>query len=148
MRSHAAVAALLALAAVLPASAARKPTQPPSQVSGPPHAWLFGTWTGGLFPVLDGMTAQDCSTQPTVVFSKDDVSHATLLGTTMARRAVETVRTTPAGAEFRFTPVPDPAAGFGCENPDELHVARTSANVISFPRCSAFPYPLERCPAR
>ncbi len=29
--------------------------------AGPPHAWLFGAWTGGLFPVLDGMLAQDCS---------------------------------------------------------------------------------------
>ena len=147
---RAAAFCLLALTLV-PAAQAKPPpmrqTAQPAQ-AGPPHAWLFGTWTGGLFPVLDGMEEQDCSTQPTVVFSKDDVSHATLLGTTMARRAVETVRTTPTGAEFRFTPVPDPAASFGCENADELHVARSSANVISFPRCSAFPYPLERCPAR
>jgi len=113
--------------------------------SGPPHAWLFGIWTGGLFPVLDGMAAQDCRMQPTVVFAKDQVAHATLLGTTMTTLNLESVRATAAGAEFRFAPDTDAAAGFGCEQPDELHVVRIGPDEINFPGCKSFPYPLQRC---
>jgi hypothetical protein len=110
----------------------------------PPHAWLFGSWTGGLFPVLDGMVAQDCRTQPTVVFSKDVVGHASLLGTGLTQRTIATVRATPRGAEFTFAPA---SAGprFGCPNEDQLFVERSNPNEISFPSCTAFPYPLERC---
>ena len=130
-----------------PLASARTQPEPSTPVaSEPPHAWLFGTWTGGLFPVLDGMTAQDCRTQPTVGFAKDTVSHATLTGSTMAVHNVETVRATAAGAEFRFLHEADPGGSFNCENPDELHVVRSGPNEISFPRCSAFPYPLQRCP--
>ncbi len=116
----------------------------PSTANQPPHAWLFGSWTGGLFPVLDGMVAQDCRTQPTVVFSKDVVGHASLLSTGLTQRNIVTVRATPKGAEFTFAPT---AAGprFGCANEDELHVLRENRNEISFPNCTAFPYPLERC---
>jgi hypothetical protein len=105
---------------------------------------LFGSWTGGLFPVLDGMIAQDCRTQPTVIFSKDVVGHASLLGAGLTQRGIITVRATPKGAEFTFAPT---AAGprFGCPNEDELHVLRNNTNEISFPNCTAFPYPLERC---
>ena len=38
--------------------------------------------------------------------------------------------------------------GFGCEDPDLLHVQRRGENEISFPGCPEFPYPLVRCPAR
>ena len=114
--------------------------------AGPPHAWLFGNWTGGLFPVLDGMVAQDCKTQPTVVFGRDTVGHTSLLATGAVQRVIETVRTTPTGAEFRFTPDADVQSGFGCEDPNTLHVARESGSAITFPHCAAFPYPLERCP--
>ncbi len=117
----------------------------PSRPSGPPHAWLFGVWTGGLFPVLDSMAEQDCRMQPTVTFAQDQVSHASLTGTTMTERVIETVRTTPAGADFRFTPATDNAAGFGCDSPDALYVARETPNTITFPGCAAFPYPLQRC---
>jgi hypothetical protein len=130
-----------------PATSARTRTQaqPPAQAGAPPHAWLFGVWTGGLFPVLDGMAAQDCKAQPTVVFGRDAVGHSTLLGNTLVQRVIETVRTTPAGAEFRFTPGSEAEGGFGCEDPNTLHVARESIDVVTFPRCTAFPYPLHRC---
>ena len=118
-----------------------------SRPSGPPHAWLFGTWTGGLFPVLDGMAAQDCRTQPTVAFGQDVVGHTSLTGADMTRRVIETVRTSPAGAEFRFAPDGADTSSFGCEDANILHVARSSADMITFPHCSAFPYPLQRCPA-
>ncbi len=124
------------------------PTSPQAQTraqNAPPHAWLFGVWTGGLFPVLDGMTTQDCKSQPTVVFGHDAVGHSTLLGNALVQQVIETVRATPAGAEFKFTPSPDAGGGFGCEDPNTLHVARESGNVVTFPHCTAFPYPLHRC---
>jgi hypothetical protein len=128
-----------------PAAPASARTQ--AHPAAPPHAWLFGVWTGGLFPVLDGMAAQDCKAQPTVVFARDTVGHSTLLGNTLIQRVIETVRTTPAGAEFRFTPGSEAGGGFGCDDPNTLHVARESADVVVFPRCTAFPYPLHRCGA-
>ncbi len=117
----------------------------PARPAGPPHAWLFGTWTGGLFPVLDGMVEQDCRVQPTVSFDRDHVVHAMLTNSATAERIIETVRTTPEGAEFRLTPSADDPAGFGCDDPNVLYVMRQSDNTISFPRCAAFPYPLQRC---
>ena len=150
MLRRAAVLLFLALLVMtVPSLAQRRPSGGQTGVArrgGPPHAFLFGTWTGGLFPVLEGMAAQDCTRQPTVVFAQDVVAHATLLDTGMARRVIETVRTSPAGAEIRLTPAPDDS-GFGCENADVLHVARESDTMISFPRCAAFPYPLQKCAA-
>ena len=139
-------AAALAASAALAQPRPRHEAAPAPHTAAPPHAFLFGTWTGGLFPVLDTMLEQDCRTQPTVVFSQDVVGHATLTGAALVRREVETVRTTPAGAEFRFTPSDDDPAGFGCENPNVLHVERNKDGSVSFPNCSAFPYPLQRCP--
>jgi hypothetical protein len=138
------LAGLATIAAGKPHTPSQTAAKPAAAANQPPHAWLFGSWTGGLFPVLDGMTAQDCRTQPTVVFSKDVVAHAALLSTGLTQRTIVTVRATPKGAEFTFAPA---AAGprFGCVNQDELHVAKINANEISFPNCSAFPYPLERC---
>ncbi len=49
------LAASLFGATVLPAA-----TTPASAQQGPPHAWLFGTWTGGLFPVPSTMTPAAC----------------------------------------------------------------------------------------
>ncbi|WP_158747224.1 hypothetical protein [Acidisphaera sp. L21] len=128
-----------------PASSA--PGQRAPAAGAPPHAWLFGVWTGGLFPVLDGMSTQDCKAQPTVVFGRDSVGHATLLGTQIVQRVIETVRTTPTGAEFRFTPGEDASDTFGCEDPNVLHVDRGAPDTVTFPNCSAFPYPLHRCGA-
>ncbi len=142
-----AVAGLTVAAAAPPSrNAERGPRTVAATPSGPPHAWLFGTWTGGLFPVLDGMLAQDCRTQATVAFAQDVVGHTSLTGPGMTRRVIETVRTTPAGAEFRFAPEEADASSFGCEDPNVLHVVRESGQTISFPHCAAFPYPLERCP--
>lgn len=115
--------------------------------AGPPHAWLFGAWTGGLFPVLDGQLEQDCRTERTVVFAQDVVGHASLTGSDMAQSVIETVRTTPTGAEFRFAPQAGDS-GFGCADPNGLPVLRESPTTISFPLCAAFPYKLERCPGR
>jgi hypothetical protein len=119
-----------------------------------PHGWLFGTWTGGLFPVEPSALAEACQT-PTVIFSKDTVARAAIIDPDLTERVIETVRANPNGAEFRFTSaIPSESAtaekldaGFGCENPDVLHVARTGENEISFPHCAAFPNPLLRCPA-
>ena len=138
-----------AVAVLTPAigySQSRSRPAPAARSSGPPHAWLFGTWTGGLFPVLDGMVEQDCRTQPTVVFAQDVVGHASLTGSGLIRRVIETVRTTPAGAEFRFSPEATDAGAFGCEDINELHVARETDSTITFPHCAGFPYPLQRCP--
>jgi hypothetical protein len=93
------------------------------------------------------MKEQDCRTQPTVAFAQDVVAHASLTAGGLSRRVIETVRTSPQGAEFRFTPDPADANGFGCDDPNALHVARDDGQTIVFPHCAAFPYPLERCPA-
>ncbi|MBS0562728.1 MAG: hypothetical protein JSR21_21980 [Proteobacteria bacterium] len=130
--------------------------------NAPPHAWLFGTWTGGIFPAPSHMTAQECLAQPTVIFTRDLVMRSTLTDTTYAQRVIETVRGTPNGTEFRFTapllPAPGasmvglgaaPQPGFGCASPNILNVQREGKgeDTIAFPGCADFPYPLVRCPA-
>ena len=140
-------AALLLLLLPGLVAAQTRPRPAPPSAKGPPHAWLFGPWTGGLFPVLEGQLAQDCRTQPTVTFAQDALSHASLTDSSMAQRIIETVRTSPSGAEFRLTPDAADAAGFGCDDPNVLHVARDGNAEIAFPHCAGFPYPLERCPA-
>jgi hypothetical protein len=129
----------------------------------PPHSWLFGSWTGGLFPTPTGLTAEACLSQPVVIFTTDVVLRANLLDSTYDQRVVETARTTKAGAvEFHFAPArgqlpadrllgitnSSPKPGFGCESPDVLHVQLQSDNEIVFPGCSDFPSPLTRCPNR
>ena len=128
----------------------------------PPHSWLFGAWIGGFFPPPSTLSAQECLAQPVVIFTRDVVMRAVITDVQYVQRQVETVRATPEGAEFRLTPPvtqasanpfgpPPPAAsemGFGCISPDILRVQRRSANEISFPGCSDFPYPLVRCPER
>ena len=151
-------ACLLALLSLFAAPAAW------GQSGGAPHSWLFGTWTGGLFPVSAALTTQACLAQPTVIFTRDVVLRATLTDVVFAQRVVETARSGAGGTDFRFSPAPDPAAamraglmgldppkeaaGFGCETPDVLHVQRRSENEIVFPGCEEFPHPLVRCTAR
>ncbi len=147
------VAALLLSA--LPATA--------QQRGEPPHAWLFGSWTGGIFPVPSGtVSAEACLATPVVIFTRDVVLRATLTDPVYLQREIETVRTSPQGAEFRFTaagggasPAGDAlgisqpqAPGFGCETADVLHVVRRGENEITFPGCADFPNPLVRCPGR
>jgi hypothetical protein len=127
-----------------------------------PHAWLFGSWTGGLFPVPSGMTAQMCLAQPVVIFTREIVLRATLVDQLYHQRAVETVRAEPRATDFRLVPAIEPgsagglfgnspaqpAIGFGCPDPNSLHVVKRSDNEIMFEGCSDFPEPLIRCPAR
>jgi hypothetical protein len=136
----------------------------PARAQGnlPPQAWLFGAWTGGLFPPPSTISAQECHAMPVVIFTRDIVLRAVITDQLFAQRLVETARSTPAGVEFRFarssaeapagpfSPAPGASAevGFGCSNPDVLHVQRRGENEISFPGCNDFPYPLVRCPAR
>lgn len=137
----------------------------PAQSTTPtvPHAWLFGSWTGGLFPVPSNLTAQACLAQPVVIFTRDLVLRATLIDQVYHQRAIETVRAEPGSTEFRFTPTVDPATaagsglfgatapqpeiGFGCDDPNALHVVRRSENEIIFQGCKDFPEPLVRCPS-
>src|SRR5580692_8708798 len=63
----------LALLATLPLLPATGHAQ-----SGAPHSWLFGEWTGGLFPAPANLTAQACLGQPTVIFTRDVVIRGSL----------------------------------------------------------------------
>jgi hypothetical protein len=124
----------------------------------PPHAWLFGSWSGGLFPPMANMTAQACLAQPVVIFTRDVVLRATLTDLTYVQRGIETARTSPTITEFRFVAMSQGEqglfgeaavpSGFGCENENVLHVLRQNDNEISFPGCADFPYPLIRCPSK
>src|SRR3954470_25044211 len=78
------------------------PAAPVLAQGQPPHAWLFGTWTGGLFPAPAGLTPAACFSQPVLIFTRDLVLRATLTEQELSQRVVETARASPAGAEFRF----------------------------------------------
>ena len=137
----------------------------PARAQGglPPHAWLFGAWTGGLFPPPSTLSAQECLAMPVVIFTKDLVLRAVITDQFFTQHLVETARVTPDGVEFRFSQPPGAAqsgpfglpsgaaanqSGFGCASSDLLTVRRRTENEISFPGCTDFPYPLVRCPAR
>lgn len=125
------------------------------QRQGPPHEWVFGAWTGGLFPPGEANTPA-CFGSPTVIFTRDVVMRVSLLDTAYRQRTIETVAQVPDGLEMRFTPAtPElgalgarqaPDAGFGCAgNPNVLRVVRKGPDEIIFPNCSDFPAPLRRC---
>ncbi len=123
----------------------------------PPHAWLFGTWTGGIFPAPPNVSSQACLSQPVVIFTRDLVMRATLTEQLLTQREIETARAAPQGAEFRFAAARAAPGllggglrgiGFGCESPDVLHVQRRGENEIAFPGCADFPNPLVRCHTR
>ncbi len=139
-------AALATLAAPAVITAARAQPRP-----GPPHAWVFGTWTGGIFPAVD-TEGPGCFGNPIVIFTRDVVLRAASLDVAYRQRFIETVAVTPDGLEFRFVPVQMPGGrmppeiGFGCEgNPNLLRVVRQSDNEIAFPNCTDFPATLRRC---
>jgi len=148
-----ATAALLAGASPRPAGA---------QSGQVPQAWLFGAWTGGVFPPPSSFNVQECLAQPVVIFTRDVVMRAASMDVTYIQRVIETARGTGTGVDFHFAQAPASApqgpfslsaggssdAGFGCESPDELHVQRRTENEISFPHCKDFPYPLVRCSGR
>ena len=151
------IACLTALAVAAPLACVPQAVR--AQGGEPPHAWLFGTWTGGLFPPPTSFNLQACLGQPVVIFTRDVVLRATLTEPTFAQRVVVTARTSPGSTEFQFSPgatadaaagllgitAPQPVPGFGCETPNVLHVQRRGENEISFPGCADFPYPLVRC---
>lgn len=120
----------------------------------PPHAWVFGSWTGGQFPPGD-VSGPECFGSPVVIFTREMVLRATALDLAFRQRSIETVALTPNGLEFRLTPlVPagpraarvPPDFGFGCgTNPNLLRVERRGPDEIVFPGCSEFPSPLKRC---
>jgi hypothetical protein len=145
MRRTAVVAVVLTLALTSPLTA-----QAPAP-KGPPHAWLFGVWIGGLFPAPVTLSAQECLAQPMVIFTRDVVMRAVMTSPAYVQRQIDTARATDSGFEVRLvpaTPTPQtPAAqlGFGCAEPDVLPVQRRGENEIAFPGCTDFPFPLIRC---
>ena len=151
MRRIATPLAALLLALSIGPSLAQQPAALPS------HAYLFGTWTGGLFPVPGNVSLAACLGTPVVIITRDVVMRATLTQQTLTQREIQTARAVPGGTEFRFVPpaVADSSllglggaerlAGFGCESPDVLHVQRRGENEIAFPGCADFPNPLVRC---
>jgi hypothetical protein len=149
---------LLALAAPLYGAADDAGAQTTPR-QGPPHEWVFGAWTGGLFPISDVDPAA-CFGSPTVIFTRDVVMRVSAFDTAYHQRTIETAAAMPdGGLEFRFTPAA-PAAralggrlpadiGFGCGgSPDLLKVERRGPDEIAFPDCNDFPSPLKRCAAR
>ena len=127
--------------------------QPAPQVV-PPHAFLFGSWTGGIFPVPAGMTREACLATPVIIFTKDIVMRATVTDIALTQREIESVRAVSGGVEFRLLSGVTGSqmlggysapAGFGCESPNLLHVQRRGENEIVFPGCADFPNPLVRC---
>ena len=162
------LAGLLVTAFVLPAQAAGPARSNPAPARTavdpglPPHAWLFGTWSGGMFPAPSDMSAERCLSLPVVIFTRDVVLRAVLTDQLYSQRLIETARGAPNGVEFRFVAgetappasgmlglAPPPAPlGFGCPDPNSLPVQRRSDNEIMFPGCTDFPYPLVRCSTR
>jgi hypothetical protein len=124
-----------------------------AQQSGAPHEWLYGAWTGGIFPPADNSNPR-CLGQPTVIFMRDVVQRATPLDFAYRQRLIETVAARENGVEFRFTPIPIPGGRvppdftFGCHaGPDTLVVERRGENEIALPDCAEMPFPLRRCGA-
>jgi hypothetical protein len=121
--------------------------------AGPPHAWLFGAWIGGIFPPPVTLSAQECLAQPMVIFTRDIVLRAAMSSPAYAQRQVDTVRATANGFEVRLFPaaataqMPANQQGFGCDDPNVLPVQRRGEE-ITFPGCADFPFPLIRCAAR
>lgn len=153
-------ATLLALAAPLAGAAddagAQQGGGAPRQ--GPPHEWVFGSWTGGIFPAGE-VDSGACFGTPTVIFTRDLVMRAAALDVAYHQRTIETAATAAEGLEFRFIPAAPvaralggrmpPDIGFGCPGgPDVLRVQRRGPDEIVFPDCAEFPSPLKRCAAK
>ncbi|MBS7811271.1 hypothetical protein [Roseococcus pinisoli] len=116
---------------------------------GPPHEWMFGAWTGGIFPVTE-TEGPACFGNVSVIVTRDIVMRVSSLDVAFRQRAIETVAVAPNGLEFRFVPLPGrgaiPETGFGCDgNPDILRVERRGEDEVVFPNCGDFPGPLRRC---
>jgi hypothetical protein len=125
--------------------------------SGPPHAWLYGVWAGGIFPAPPNMSPDECRAHVTFQVSQDAVLHTTLMHPEPIQNLIAAVRGTPDGTIFTLAPTDakaDPIAGisddlgFGCPQPDTLRVVKTGPDEIAFPGCTGFPSPLVRCPMK
>lgn len=121
----------------------------------PPHAWVFGSWTGGLFPAGE-TSGPRCTGQPSVIFTRDVVLRASVFDVPYRQRLIETVSGNEQVLEFRFVPTPAQSGplgrglpsdvGFACAaGPNALRVERRGENEIVFPDCADFPSPLQRC---
>jgi len=137
--------------AALATLAAPALARPALAQQGPPHEWLFGTWTGGIFPALDTQGPR-CFGDAVVIFTRDVVMRMASLDVAYRQRLIETVAVTPDGVEFRFLPLQAPGgrlppeSGFGCNgNPNLLRVTRRNDNEIAFTNCVEFPSVLRRC---
>ena len=94
---------LVALAAPLAGAADDAGAQ--ANRPSPPHEWVFGAWTGGIFPIGEVDPAA-CFGSPTVIFTRDVVMRVAVLDAAYHQRAIETAATLPdGGLEFRFLPV-------------------------------------------
>ena len=148
------------LPVLLAACAASFPSRVVQAQPAPPHSFLFGTWTGGLFPPPANVTATSCLGTPVVIITRDVVLRATLTQQVLSQREIATARAEAEGFEITFAATgtgptgllgaigPQPGIGFGCPSNTLLPVQRRGENEISFPGCSDFPYPLLRCPSR
>jgi hypothetical protein len=121
----------------------------------PPHAWVFGSWTGGVFPPGE-TSGPRCTGQPSVIFTRDVVMRVSVFDVAYRQRLIETVASGADALEFRFVQAPaqqgplgarlPPDVGFGCPGgPNSLRVERRGPNEIVFPNCAEFPSPLLRC---
>ena len=147
---------LLVLVALPPVPGEAQPAPAaPTQPAAPPHAWLFGSWTGGFYPPGD-TSSPACTAQPSVIFTRDVVMRSSPLDIAYRQRLIETVAAQPNGVEFRFAPAaptisafgaqaPGRDSAFGCANANSLTVERRGPDEIVFPNCSEFPAPLHRC---
>ncbi len=150
---------VVALAAPLAGAAAVDEAGAQATRPAPPHEWVFGSWTGGLFPISE-VDPGACFGNPVVIFTRDLVLRVAILDAAYHQRTIETAATLPdGGLEFRFAPVAQtaralggrlpPDIGFGCGgSPDLLRVQRRGPDEIVFPDCADFPSPLKRCVAR
>ena len=141
---------ILMAALLLPLAAAEAQNQPQAA----PHAWLWGTWTGGVYPPTD-TEGPACFGQPVLIFTRDVIMRISPIDVAYRQRLVETVAGGPDGVEFRLAPAGasigplggmlPPDSAFGCANPNNLRVERRGPNEIVFPNCAEFPSPLRRC---
>ncbi|EFH10829.1 hypothetical protein ACFFMP_03350 [Pseudoroseomonas cervicalis] len=123
-----------------------------AQSPEPPHAWAFGSWTGGYFPAADTQGPR-CTGQPSVIITRDVVMRSNPLDVPYRQRMIETATAQPNGLLIRLTPVTPPGArnvppgvGFGCDgDPNLLRIERRGDGEIVFPNCAEFPAPLKRC---
>ena len=82
-------ATLLALAAPL-AGAAPDVAGAQANRPGPPHEWVFGVWTGGIFPVSE-VDPATCFGSPTVIFTRDVVMRVAAVKGASPRRVARKI---------------------------------------------------------